>query len=295
MWRISAICVIGPQRHGAVGQAQPDRALRLHRPAQGAIVDDVVADGGDAARRFQRRAARQHAAARRRGDRGAADRSPRRRETACRRRRRRPGIRKCSAAAAAGQPRHQRHQHLAAALRPAPPAGARLSGLWAISASVNQRNSGASAAACSTPWFIAQSLPVQPGGRGAPVSTVSRLVIQRARQIAGAVIALVVHQHDVEIARIILGQQAGDAVLDHIGFVARRHHRHHRRPARPAAATGARVALAQAARSRGGPAADRARSPAAESRTECPRSCRDIRWRRTRPAHPQALRDRAAR
>ena len=55
---------------------------------------------------------------------------------------------------------------------------------------------------------------------------------QPARQIGGAVVAEVIHQHDMEVAGIILRQQAADALLDHIGFVARRHHRHHGRPCR---------------------------------------------------------------
>ena len=110
MRRMSRDVRIGPERHRAVGQAQPDRPLRLHRPAQRAVVDDLVADGGDAARGFQRLAPRQHAAAGRRRDLGARDRSPRRTETACRKKNTKAGIRKCSAGAAAMKPRHQRDQ-----------------------------------------------------------------------------------------------------------------------------------------------------------------------------------------
>ena len=117
-----------------------------------------------------------------------------------------------------------------------------------------------------------------PAAAAPPVSTVSRSIVQRARQIAGAVVGLVVHQDDAEVARIILRQQTADAVLNHIGFVAGRHHRDDRRPARPALALASCRARA-AARSRRGPAADKARSPAAESRTTCPRSFADIRWR----------------
>ena len=139
------------------------------------------------------------------------------------------GIRKCSAALrqcsrAISETRTGRR------FRRAPPAGADCRVLWAISASVNQRNSGAKVAAWSLPWLIAQSLPVQPGGRGPPVSTVRRSLPRPARQIGGAVVAEIVHQHDMERTGIILRQQAADAVLDHIGLVAGRHHRHHGRP-----------------------------------------------------------------
>jgi hypothetical protein len=60
-----------------------------------------------------------------------------------------------------------------------------------------------------------------------------------------AVVAVVVHQHDAEGARIVLLQQAFDRVADDVRLVARGHDGHH---ARPAAGLGRRFAIVTFAR-----------------------------------------------
>ena len=54
-----------------------------------------------------------------------------------------------------------------------------MSGAWAMSASVNQRQARRVARRASTPCAIAQSLPVQPAASGAPVSDGQPLVALR--------------------------------------------------------------------------------------------------------------------
>ena len=94
--------------------------------------------------------------------------------------------------------------------------------------------------------------------------------MQAARQIGSGVVAGR-RPARWKGAGIILGDQAADAVLDHVGFIAGRHNRHN---GRPCCRLGHRraVALAQQPEAAMETAADRARSPAAKSRTGCPRS-----------------------
>ncbi len=63
-----------------------------------------------------------------------------------------------------------------------------------------------------------------PAGAAAPASTVNRSAPGRARAMAAvAVVAVVVHQHDAELAGVVLCQQAADAAADQRRLVAGRH------------------------------------------------------------------------
>ena len=200
MWRMSAKCSIGPQGHRAVGEAQPDRSLRLHRPRQGAIVNDVVADGLDAAGPSSalRRASMQPPAAAAIVRVGSFT-APK--GYSMSKKNTKAGIRKCSAAVWQDSRAISETRTRLPVFAPAPPAGERLSGAWAISASVNQRNSGARASAhdrtlVHRPEFAGPARRARRAGQHR-----QPFDVQRARQIGSAVIGLVVHQHDVKFAR----------------------------------------------------------------------------------------------
>ena len=77
------------------------------------------------------------------------------------------GIRKCSAAAAAGQPRHQRHQHLVAVLGARHQLAQIVGRMGDIGIGEPEKFRRRTRRRDRAPWFIAHSLPVQPGGRGA--------------------------------------------------------------------------------------------------------------------------------
>ena len=221
--------LIGPQRHGAIRKPQPDGTLRLHRPAQGTIVNDVVANGLDAAGCFQRRATRQHAAA---GGGGrlvvrVVDRPKRKQHVE---EEDKGGDQEMLCMRLARQPRHQRHQHLVLA-------GARhqlaqiVGGVGDVGVCEPEEFRAHAffgsllAALMHGPQLAGPARWPRRAGQHRQARTV-----QRACKVPRAVVRLVIHQEDAKVAGIILGNQAADAALDDIGLVAGGDHGNHTGP-----------------------------------------------------------------
>ena len=166
-----------------------------------------------------------------------------------------------------------------------------VSGACAMSASVSQQIVGACPPRRS-PCCNAHSLPVQPGGqrRAGQHGQPGRCAAPAPDPPVPSL--LVVHQHDAEIARIILRDQAADRARDHLGLVARGHHGDDRGPGRGLGQRHAVVALAQqpeAAR-RAAVQPDRQRRA-----TGCPPSSLDIPASRNQPIASASAADGAAR
>ena len=214
--------VIGPDRAGAIRQAKPDRPLPLHQPPQRAIVDDFVGDGTDPARVFQRSAFDQHAAARGGGHRAALavhqsegiEHGEKEHEG---------GNQKAFEQIAAMQLRHQRGEHQTTRFRPRHQLAQIIRCVRDIG--IGEPEIGwRMIVGCVRDTLVHRPQFSRPAGRPGGTAEHDQAIrmTQRARDCARPIIALVVHQHDMKGAGIILCQQAGQRGRNHIGFVAGR-------------------------------------------------------------------------
>ncbi len=178
---------IGAGAEHALGEAEPDRALRLEQLRQRAVVDQRVADRVDAARGLERVAAHQHAAAG--GGRGRARGLVRPRERIEHleeedERRNEAALGK----AVAAQLHHQRGEHELAGHCARRQSGKNVG----RSRRCRHRTGGCSRAdgladcAAATPCFTAHSLPVQPRGSGCPAMISQALGRVQPRRRTGA-------------------------------------------------------------------------------------------------------------
>ena len=238
---------IGADAAHAIGQADPNRAVRLEPLGERAIVDQSVADGGHPAGCPQGLAPHQHAAAGRCRD--AASRIVRPGEGIEHLKEEDEGGNEHALGKAlAAELRHQRGQHRAAGARPRDKLAQLIRHIDDIRVGeedvirrLSRRLDRLHALA------LGPELSGPPGRQRA--SGNDREAVRRAergrrvvRHLRGAVAALIVDQDHPERARIILAQQRGYRVADAFGFVTGRYDGHDRRP-RPLPRRGSIVAF----------------------------------------------------